>query len=244
MDWIGEFTRVANRDTRLKHQRLYQQSLTSDQSWFFWAKLGQFEVVNCNITPIEQIQKRFRCEEGYRRRCLRASKIYFLSTLGKDGVSKTDEFSEKFQKRGGDSFQSKNLCCRFWTLNRAFSAWKWYKRVFLGYVFNQFNGNTMLNCCTTCISWEIGSYNTQQSRHTEHTHFCRNFVAKSATWFSENEGGGDKGRLELFQKFISFGGTILPLINKEKFLLMEFDHRYYRLNIFLDYIDSISNWEL
>ena len=22
---------------------------------------------------------------------------------------------------------------------------------------------TMLNCCTTCISWEIGSYNTQQS---------------------------------------------------------------------------------
>ena len=50
----------------------------------------------------------------------------------------------------------------------------------------------MLNCCTTCISWEIGSYNTQQSRHTEHTHFCRNFVAKSATWFSKNEEGGSK----------------------------------------------------
>ena len=33
----------------------------------------------------------------------------------------------------------------------------------------------MLNCCTTCISWEIESYNTQQSRHNEHTHFCRNF---------------------------------------------------------------------
>ena len=48
---------------------------------------------------------------------------------------------------------------------------------------------TMLNCCTTCISWEIGSYNTQQSRHNEHTHFCRNFAAKSATWFSENEEG-------------------------------------------------------
>ena len=116
----------------------------------------------------------------------------------------------KSSKRGGGHFQSKNLCCRFWTLNRAFSAWKWYKRVFLGYVFNQFNGNTMLNCCTTCISWEIGSYNTQQSRHTEHTHFCRNFVAKSATWFSENEGGGVKGRLELFRKFISFGDAILP----------------------------------
>ena len=66
---------------------------------------------------------------------------------------------------------------------------KWYKRVFSGYVFQPI---TILNCCTTCISWEIGSYNTQQSRHTEHTHFCRNFVAKSATWFSENEGGGSK----------------------------------------------------
>ena len=51
---------------------------------------------------------------------------------------------------------------------------------------------TMLNCCTTCISWEIGSYNTQQSRHNEHTHFCRNFVAKSSIWFSEDEGGGQR----------------------------------------------------
>ena len=49
---------------------------------------------------------------------------------------------------------------------------------------------TMLNCCTTCISWEIGSCNTQQSHHNQHTHFCRNFVARSAIWFSENEGGG------------------------------------------------------
>ena len=51
---------------------------------------------------------------------------------------------------------------------------------------------TMLNCCTTCISWEIGSYNTQQSHHNEHTHFCRTFVAKSAIWFSENEGGDQR----------------------------------------------------
>ena len=51
---------------------------------------------------------------------------------------------------------------------------------------------TMMNCCTTCILWEIGSYNTQQSRHNEHMHFCRNFVAKSAIWFSENEGGESK----------------------------------------------------
>ena len=46
---------------------------------------------------------------------------------------------------------------KFGPLNRAFSTWKWYKRVFSGYVFQPI---TMLNCCTTCISWEIGSYNT------------------------------------------------------------------------------------
>ena len=53
----------------------------------------------------------------------------------------------------------------------------------------------MLYCCTTCISWEIGSYNTQQSRHNEHTHFCReirNMIfqmrgGSKAVWnFSEN----------------------------------------------------------
>ena len=40
----------------------------------------------------------------------------YMCYLGKDGVSKTDEFSEKFQKKkGGGHFQSKNLYCRFWT---------------------------------------------------------------------------------------------------------------------------------
>ena len=48
--------------------------------------------------------------------------LHWYPPKGKDGVSKTDEFSEKFQKGGGGHFQSKNLCCRFWTLNRAFSA--------------------------------------------------------------------------------------------------------------------------
>ena len=38
----------------------------------------------------------------------------------------------------------------------------------------------------------------------------RTFVAKSAIWFSENE-GGVKGRLELFRKFIRFGDAICPL---------------------------------
>ena len=35
-----------------------------------------------------------------------------INLLGKDGISKSDEFLEKFQK-GGGHFQSKNLCCRF-----------------------------------------------------------------------------------------------------------------------------------
>ena len=47
--------------------------------------------------------------------------------LGTYHPTKTDELSEKFQ--GGGHFQSKDLYCRF-------SAWKWYKRVFSGYVFS------------------------------------------------------------------------------------------------------------
>ena len=66
------------------------------------------------------------------------------SSLGKPPLTKTDEFSEKFH-RGP----------KFGPVNRAFSSWKWYKGVILGYVFQPI---TMLNC-TTCISWEIGSYN-------------------------------------------------------------------------------------
>ena len=35
--------------------------------------------------------------------------------LGTGGPTKTDEVSEKFKREGGH-FQSKSLCCRFWTL--------------------------------------------------------------------------------------------------------------------------------
>ena len=41
-------------------------------------------------------------------------------------------------------------------------------------------------------------------------YYACNFVAKSATWFSENE-GGVKGCSELFQKIIRFGNWICPL---------------------------------
>ena len=39
--------------------------------------------------------------------------------LGKGGATKSDEFSEKFQRAGGH-FQSKNLYCRFWTFIKVF----------------------------------------------------------------------------------------------------------------------------
>ena len=42
--------------------------------------------------------------------------------LGKDGVSKTDEFSEKFQKGRGVIFNPKIYIADFGPLNRAFSA--------------------------------------------------------------------------------------------------------------------------
>ena len=40
----------------------------------------------------------------------------FNRNLGKGEATKSDEFSEKFQRGGGAHFQSKNICCRFWEL--------------------------------------------------------------------------------------------------------------------------------
>ena len=98
----------------------------------------------------------------------------------------------KVPKGGWIIFNPKNYIADFGPLNRAFSAWKCNFQIQKGLFRVCFQPITMLNSCTTCISWEIGSYNTQQSHHNEHTHFCRNFVAKSAIWFSENEGGGQR----------------------------------------------------
>ena len=48
--------------------------------------------------------------------------IFQFYFLGKDGISKSDEFLEKFQKGGGGGhFQSKNLCCRFFAIINASS---------------------------------------------------------------------------------------------------------------------------
>ena len=41
---------------------------------------------------------------------------------GTDGGTKSDEFSEKFQRGGAGRFQSKNLYCRFWTFIQDFKG--------------------------------------------------------------------------------------------------------------------------
>ena len=48
---------------------------------------------------------------------------------------------------------------------------------------------TTLNCCATCISWEIGSYHTQKSHHNEHTHFCRILSRNPQYDFPKMRGG-------------------------------------------------------
>ena len=40
---------------------------------------------------------------------------------------------------------------------------------------------------------------------------AKGFSEKNAIWFSKNEGGGVKGRMEFFQKFIRFGEATRPL---------------------------------
>ena len=61
---------------------------------------------------------------------------YFLY-LGTPSPSKTDEFSEKFQKVGGVIFNPKIYIAKFGPLSRAIWLWNWYKGVFSGYVFQQ-----------------------------------------------------------------------------------------------------------
>ena len=52
--------------------------------------------------------------------------------LGKYGGTKLDEFSEKFQRGGGEVIF-------MGTFNRAFRAWNWYKRVIAGFRVCFFN---------------------------------------------------------------------------------------------------------
>ena len=59
--------------------------------------------------------------------------------LGTNGNTKTDVFSEKFQKGGGVISNPKIYIADFGLLNRAFWAWKWYKRVISGFRVCFFN---------------------------------------------------------------------------------------------------------
>ena len=52
-----------------------------------------------------------------------------ITVLGTGDTTKTDEFSENLQRDGGRGgyFQSKNLCCRFWTFTQGFLSKKLVK---------------------------------------------------------------------------------------------------------------------
>ena len=57
---------------------------------------------------------------------------------GRVAVPKRMNFQKSSRGGGrGVIFNQKNYIVKCGPLNRAFSAWKWYKGVFLGYVFNQ-----------------------------------------------------------------------------------------------------------
>ena len=51
---------------------------------------------------------------------------------------------------------------------------------------------TMLNICTTCISWEIGSYNTQQCLHINIRTFVTILSRKAQYNFPKMRGGGQR----------------------------------------------------
>ena len=60
--------------------------------------------------------------------------------LGKGPAIKSDNFLEKFQRRGGGSFPIQKFMLQILgTLNRAFWAWNWYKRVISGFRVCFFN---------------------------------------------------------------------------------------------------------
>ena len=107
--------------------------------------------------------------------------------------------------RGGH-FQSKNLYCKIWTFKQCFFSMKMIQRGLFRVCFYPI---TMLNCCTTCTSWEIGSYNTQQSRQMNIRTFVT-ILSRNPQYDFPKMRGGVKGCLKFFRKFIRFCMVILP----------------------------------
>ena len=63
------------------------------------------------------------------------------NVLGTGDTTKTDEFSEKFQ-RSGSQFQSKNFYCKFWTFEQGFFGIKMIQRgIFRVCFFNNLKRN-------------------------------------------------------------------------------------------------------
>ena len=83
----------------------------------------------------------------------------------------------KVPKRGGGViFNPKIYIAKFGPLNRAFSAWKWYKKVFWGMFLPYYHVEHL--CYMHLMGNRIIKYTNVPPY--EHTHFCHNFVAKSA----------------------------------------------------------------
>ena len=162
-----------------------------------------FYFLNC-CTLITGCQVRFLCGAiisvwGYG---------HFSWSRNKGWVRLTDRMNfRKSSERGGRGhFQSKNLYCKIWTFKQGFLTMKLIQKGLLRICFHPI---TMLNIWTTCISWEIGSYNTQKSLQMN----IRTFVA-ILSWNPQYNfpkmRGGVKGRLERFRKFIRFGNVLRP----------------------------------
>ena len=82
----------------------------------------------------------------------------------------------KSSERGGVIFNPKIYIAKFGPLNRAFSAWKWYKKVFWGMFLPYYHVEHL--CYMHLMGNRIIKYTNVPPY--EHTHFCHNFVAKSA----------------------------------------------------------------
>ena len=122
------------------------------------------------VTPFHSYKQSFRC---WQKICIKVCHFYetYLNTkqwflcnirschfafnnLGTGRATKSDEFSEKFQKGGGWSFSIQKFMLQILgTLNRAFWAWNWYKRIISGLFADVFS---------TIVFWTIETRYTLQ----------------------------------------------------------------------------------
>ena len=108
-----------------------------------------------------------------------------------------------------------------------FFCMKMIQKVFFRVFFQPI---TTLNCCTTCISWEIGSYNTQQSA----TMNIRTFVAilsrNPQHDFPKMRGGRGQRPFGTFTKFHPFW-CAHPSLREDSYLILQPIQMYLKVTI-------------